>query len=158
MRRETGPKRLLLVETDPSTRRVLSQVTAPIADLAAVADFQHARGSLLEGGFDILATNIRLETYNGLHLVYLIKTARLPTRAVVYSDSVDPFVAREAQQAGAFYEPMVRLIYSLPAYIDADLPALDRRDPTAPDRRMSYRGGRRRSDVPLSAAVRARAL
>ena len=38
-----GPKRVLLVETDPGFRRRLEEVAGPIADLHAVGDFQAAR-------------------------------------------------------------------------------------------------------------------
>lgn len=149
-----GPKQLLLVETDPALRQVLTQVGAPIANLTAAADFQAARMALLKQPFDIVVTNLRLHTHNGLHLVYLISASGLPTRIIVYTDDVDPFLVREAQQAGALYESLPRLIYSLPAYIHADLPELDRRDPARPDRRSTYRGGRRRSDVALSTGAR----
>lgn len=143
------PKRLLLVETDPAFRHVLGQVAAPMTELTSVGDFQTARKTLLKGTFDIVTTNLRLDAHNGLHLVYLIQSAGLRTRALVYTDHLDPLLAREAQRAGALYEWVVRLVYSLPAYIHAELPSIDRRDPTMPDRRLSYRGGRRRSDVPL---------
>jgi hypothetical protein len=145
-----GPRRLLLVETDEPTRWTLSRVAGPIADLVVVNDFQSARVRLLEGSFDIVAANVRLQAYNGLHLVYLIKAAHLPTRAILYSDTIDPFVAQEARNAGAFCESMVRLMYGLPAYVNAALPPADRRDATVPDRRKTFRGGRRQSDVPIS--------
>ena len=147
-------KRVLLVETDPVFCRLLEQVAAPISDVHAVGDFQSARNALMEGGFDLLLTNIRLGAHNGLHLMYLAQAAGLPVRTLAYSDPIDPVLAREAQRGGGFYEAMIRLPYSLPAYVGGELPVLDRRDPAVIDRRGSYRGGRRRADVPLSATVR----
>lgn len=147
-------KRLLLVETDAGFCRLLEQVAAPISDVHAVGDFQSARNALVEGAYDLILTNIRLGAHNGLHLMYLARAAGLPARALVYSDPIDPVLAREAQRAGALYEAMIRLPYSLPAYVGGELPAQDRRDPAIVDRRLTYRGGRRRADVPLSASVR----
>jgi CheY-like chemotaxis protein len=146
-------QRLLLVETDPEFRRLLEQVAGPISFLVSAEDFPSARERLLEQSFDLLVTNVRLRAYNGLHLVYLLKATSAPTRALVYGSLPETFLAREAQRAGAFYEWSSRALYSLPAYISARLPAYDRRDPATPDRRASYRGGRRRSDVPLSAGA-----
>ena len=40
----------------------------------------------------------------------------------------------------------------LPAYVQARLPVLDRRDPMRGERRTRYRGGRRAADVPLISA------
>lgn len=147
-----GPKRVLLVETDPGFRRRLEEVAGPIADVHAVGDFQAARNALMTGTFELLLTNIRLGAHNGLHLIYLARAAGLALRALAYSDPIDPVLAREAQRAGGFYEPQVRLPYGLAAYIRAELPKEDRRDPGVVDRRGDYRGGRRRSDVPLSGA------
>lgn len=147
-----GLKRLLLVETDPGVRRLFEQVAGPISNLESFGEFDRARAKLLGGTPDLVLANLRLREHNGLHLVYLIKVASLPTRAVLYNDEVDPFLAREAQRAGAFFERLLRLTYSLPAYLHADLPPLDRRDPVTADRRAVYRGGRRRSDMPLSGA------
>lgn len=146
----SGRRRVLLVETDPGFRRRLEEVAGPISDVHAAGDFQAARNALMAGTFELLLTNIRLGAHNGLHLVYLARAAGLALRALVYSDPIDPVLAREAQRAGAFYEPLVRLPYSVAAYLRADLPAEDRRTPTVVDRRGTFRGGRRRSDVPLA--------
>jgi hypothetical protein len=120
-------------------------------------DFPAARAKLFTTSFDFLVSNLRLGAYNGLHLVHLVLSEPgLPTRYLVYGDGAQ-WLAREAQRLGAFYEFPVRLPHALPAYLqallDARLPALDRRDPGVPDRRGAFRGGRRRADVPLSAAA-----
>lgn len=147
-------RRVLLVETDPGFLRLLEQVAAPLSDVDAFDDFQSARNALMAGGYDLILANIRLGAHNGLHLMYLARAAGLPVRTVAYSDPIDPLLAREAQRSGAFYEPMIRLPYSLPAYVAGELPQLDRREPSIVDRRRTYRGGRRRSDVPLTGTVR----
>ena len=101
--------------------------------------------------FDLLVTNLRLDqNVEGLHLAYVVASAKFETRAVVYSDFVESWVAHELQRAGAFYESQARMVFALPAYLHANLPLLDRRSPASPDRRAAYRGGRRASDVPMN--------
>jgi hypothetical protein len=68
------------------------------------------------------------------------------TRCVVYSDSDDLILAREAQRLGAFYERSSRLPVALPAFIKGALPERDRRDVQIVDRRLVSRGGRRTTD------------
>ncbi len=143
---------LLLVEPNPTVRDALSRAVDFGIRVQACADLPAARAQLFATSFDMLVTNLRLGRYNGLHLVYMIKSTGLPTCSVVYSDRADLFLAREAQRAGAFYESQVRLLYALPAYLHTPLPPLDRRDPECPDRRSAFRGGRRRTDVPLPPA------
>jgi DNA-binding NtrC family response regulator len=149
----SGSNRLLLVETDPGFRRLLNRIAEPIADVESAGDFASARTRMLQGAFDLVIANLRLSTHNGLHLVYLLGAASLPTRGVLYGDRTETSLAREAQRVGAFFEVSTRLLFALPAYVRADLPVLDRRDPTLQDRRARYRGGRRGSDVPLAAGV-----
>jgi hypothetical protein len=68
----------------------------------------------------------------------------------VYSDALDVGFAREAQLAGAFYEVRTSLPAALISYLRAPaLPPRDRRDPEMRDRRATFRGGRRGSDLPL---------
>lgn len=86
----------------------------------------------------------------GLQLAYVVASAGYATRAVIYSDDAEPWVIHEVQRAGAFFESQARLIFALLAYVHAKLPVLDRRNPTVPDRRTSYRGGRRASDVQMA--------
>ena len=124
---------------------VLQQGLAPVADVVASPSFPVARLILRERTPDLLVTNLRLDAYNGLHLVYVA----LPrTRCVVYSTAgVDRFLAIEAQRQAAFWESGARLAAALPAYVDVLLPTRDRRDVIACDRRSLPRGGRRAPDV-----------
>jgi hypothetical protein len=94
-------------------------------------------------------TNLRLGgTVEGLQLAYVVASAGYPTRVLVYSDRVVPWITRELHRAGAFFETQDRLAFALPSFLSAELPVLDRRNPVVPDRRSNYRGGRRASDVP----------
>ena len=98
---------------------------------------------------DILVTNLRLDgTVEGLQLAYVAASGGYPTRVLVYSETVVPWITRELHRAGAFFEMQARLEFALPAFVRAELPVLDRRNPVVSDRRATYRGGRRASDVP----------
>ena len=116
------------------------------ADVEADVDFLCARAHLFSQPFDWLVTNIRLNAYNGLHLVHLASSAKLPVRTIVYAHHADVMLAREAQRAGAFYEPAEYMPLALPVYFRSALPERDRRTPESKDRRALFRGGRRSTD------------
>jgi DNA-binding NtrC family response regulator len=134
------------VEPDSTLRATLGAIAGRVAQVDAARSFQIARTHLQDAAYDLLVTNARLKDYNGLHLVYLAKLSGSPVRAIVYAERADPGVATEVQRAAAFYEVVDRLPITLPTYIAAALPARDRRDSTAFDRRTFPRGGRRRWD------------
>jgi hypothetical protein len=141
---------MLIVEPDAAYREVLERTASKHAVTESVGDFQTAYARLAEGGVDLLVTNLRLRVnVEGLQLAYVAATSGFRTRVVVYGRRFDDWIIRELQRAGAFYETQTRLQFALPSYVHAELPELDRRNPAMPDRRGSYRGGRRASDVPL---------
>jgi hypothetical protein len=112
----------------------LQRVLAPVADVAACADFVTARQHVRQATPDLLITNLRLETHNGLHLV---AHAGPPTRAIVYMDPPDPGLLRVAQAAGAFVEAPHSLVAAAVSYVGAGLPAQDRRAVNLSDTRYS---------------------
>lgn len=136
---------LLVVDPNPEMLRAVQDALGPIADVDAYRDFRVARARLVSRPPDLLVTNLRLEHYNGLHLVYL--TAGTQTRSVVYSTSHDLSLGREAQAIGAFFERWERLPRAVASYLYALLPHRDRRSLTMLDRRSVARGGRRCTDV-----------
>jgi DNA-binding NtrC family response regulator len=149
--------RILLVEADDAARGILEAAAASLAQVESHCRFETARASLCSAPFDFIVTNVRLGAYNGLHLVYLTSPGHGP-RAIVYSDKRDVGLAREVQQAGAFYEVGTCLPVTLAAYAKGTLPERDRRDPENPDRRGPFRGGRRCWDsIPLKTKMRGHA-
>jgi DNA-binding NtrC family response regulator len=83
-------------------------------------DFATARKRLLEDDPpQVLVTNLRLEAYNGLHLVYVATSLGLGIRCIVYSDQEDALLMREARSAGAAYESKLRIPDILAAYASA---------------------------------------
>jgi len=138
-------KEILLVEPDPNGVREAQTALRFVADVEACTEFRDARIRLLNQPPDLLITNLRLRAYNGLHLVHL--AAGTHTRCLVYSTYDDLVLAREVQATGAFFEHSSRLPLVLHSYVNATLPRSDRRDLTALDRRLAFRGGRRSADV-----------
>jgi DNA-binding NtrC family response regulator len=136
-------RRLLLVEPDQGLAAIVQHTIRGTAEVATHSQFETARKDLLHKRYDFVVTNLRLKTYNGLHLAYLALMADPPARAIVYTNEYELPFAREIQRAGAFYETSERLPYALQAYIEAILPPRDRRDPSVRDRRTIFRGGRR---------------
>jgi hypothetical protein len=137
---------IVIVDPDPQLLLAAKDAVQAFADVEACTDFRAARARLVAKPPDLLVTNIRLERFNGLHLVYV--AAGGPTRCLVYATEHDPVLAREVLAAGAFYERADRLPRVLASYARAtSLPAADRRSLTGIDRRSLARGGRRSADA-----------
>lgn len=137
-------RQILVVDPDPQALHAVQDALQFLAGVEGCADFRAARARLVTRPPDLLITNLRLEQYNGLHLVCL--TAGTQTRSIVYSTHHDLVLAREAQNIGAFYERTERLTRALASYVHAALPVRDRRNLIVLDRRSVPRGGRRCSD------------
>src|SRR5688572_15847267 len=139
--------RVLLVDPDARFRAQLRTAASDRAEIEMGAGLPEARTRLLAKPYDWLITNMRLDAYNGLHLVYLATSARLPLRMLVYSEHpADVALAREAQRAGAFFEAKGCMERTIRAYLASSLPEEDRRDAGVRDRRSHFRGGRRCAD------------
>jgi hypothetical protein len=140
-----GLRDIVIVDPDPQALLAAQVAVQTFADVEACSDFRTARARLVSRPPDLLVTNIRLERFNGLHLVYV--AAGSATRCLVYAAQHDPVLAREVIAAGAFYERADRLPRVLAAYARAILPPKDRRSLSVGDRRSLPRGGRRSSDT-----------
>jgi hypothetical protein len=70
---------------------------------------------------------------------------------LVYGETMDLALAREAQRLGAFYEPRTRIHQTLAGYLTRQLPPADRRNAAQGDRRAIFRGGRRSTESRLIA-------
>jgi DNA-binding NtrC family response regulator len=136
-------KQILVVDPNAQYLNDAQRVLRLLGDVEVCADFTAARSRLIARPPDLLITNLRLQEYNGLHLVHLAKPQ---TRCIVYSTHDDPVLAREVQAAGAFYERPMRLARALSGYVQGVLPPTDRRNASLVDRRRFPRGGRRSAD------------
>ena len=147
--------RVLFVDTRPSmVRRFKEFMTTAVATLDVAEDFATARTLLYSTSPDLLVTALRLGAHNGLHLVHLARLAESPPRSIVFSDPMDPYLAREARSCGAFYESGVQMPTTVLAYLTSRLPETDRRDAMIADRRSLFRGGRRSGDSPSQLSAR----
>jgi len=136
---------ILVVDPDPQALMAAQVAVQSVANVEVYSDFRAARARLVARPPDLLVTNLRLERFNGLHLVYV--AAGTATRCIVYTSHHDAVLAREVLAAGAFYERTDRLPRVLASYVQASLPAGDRRSLSVLDRRSLARGGRRASDA-----------
>ena len=139
--------RVLVVTPQDDVRRALTARLSRSADVDGCRGFSVARPRLVSTPYDWLMTDLRLGEYNGLHLVHLTHIRNLPTRALVFASEFDAYLAGEAQEAGAFYEHVHRVVAAAPAYLRVALPERDRRDVLTTDRRSVPRGGRRAADL-----------
>jgi hypothetical protein len=144
-------RRVLAVDSYRKWLDILRVRWRHLAEIELCTEFPIARARLFETPApDLLVTNLRLGPFNGLHLVFLAQSAHLPTTCLTYgaqNNVTDMALAREAQLAGAFYEASYRLPHVLPSYLQTELPERDRRDPGREDRRDTFRGGRRATDL-----------
>jgi DNA-binding NtrC family response regulator len=150
-------KHILLVDPEPEAAMLeaLERTLAGSAQLEICHEFREARRRLSLGPPDLLVTNIRLEAYNGLHLVVLALSP--PTRCITYASPDDVVLARQAQALGAFYEHKETLSFSIQSYLNNSFSGGDRRDPITPERRRSFREGRRCTDLLVVHRLRASA-
>jgi DNA-binding NtrC family response regulator len=108
--------RVLVVEPNVRRRLMLQRALSAVADVTACGDFQTARHHILAMSPHLLITNLRLQAYNGLHLMLL---AGAPTRAIVSMDPPDATLARVARAAGALVETPNRLAATAVSRINA---------------------------------------
>ena len=139
---EPAIKEILVVDPEVGGVGAVDAALRLVGDIEVCTNFQSARTRLLQRPPDLLITNLRLEAYNGIHLVLL--AARTKTRCIVFSTHEDLGLAREVQAAGAFFELSDRLPQVLESYVNATLPQYDRRDVATIGKPL--RGGRRCTD------------
>ena len=141
---------LLVVEPYESFRSQLVLI-ADEAGWEAIAceTFALARRMVTDRESQLVVSNVRLGQFNGIQLAYLAKLATPSATVIVYASEKDMSLAHDAQEAAAFFERQSVMPYALPSYLKAQraLPERDRRDPVRPDRRSTFRGGRRATDL-----------
>ena len=125
--------------------KTLAQNSGIVAEVVTTSE--EARRALVSSSPMLFFSNVRLGGTRGRDLVHLARMANPRTRAVLYGTSADLLMAKQAQEAGAFFEPAVFLPYALKQYFSPTLPPKDRRDVACIDRRQRFRGGRRVTDI-----------
>lgn len=125
--------------------KALAQNAGIVAEV--VSTVEDARRALVTSPPMLFFSNIRLGGLRGADLVYLARMANPRTRAVLYGTTSDLVLVKQAQQAGAFFEPVAFLAHALKQYFSPNVPTTDRRDIARLDRRQRFRGGRRSTDL-----------
>ena len=153
---------ILVVEPKPESRALLQDAAGRYGHVESFPSFESARVRLAAGSFDCLVTNLRLAAFNGLHLVYLSRLHGSGARTLVYSDVLDPSLAREAHAAGAAYSDLERIQQLLAANLDPQ-PAMSRASISADASRKTGATRRKASTtagskwVPFPSTMRSRA-
>src|ERR1700683_589850 len=83
----------------------------------------------------------------GVHLAQAAIRANSHAHTVIYGSLTDLVLARQFFNNRVFFVRQPFLPYTLPHYLTAPPPGLDRRDVRVADRRTTFRGGRRASDI-----------
>jgi DNA-binding NtrC family response regulator len=133
------PSSALVVDPDPIFVSQLAPIiTSSGYRCIAITEFAAARLELYMRSPDVLLANLRLGAFNGIHLAYLANQQAGHTR-----DGLRRERSRAAarSEAGAFCERSF-VPYALSSFLMGMLPARDRRDVIATDRRQIFRGGR----------------
>jgi two-component system response regulator RegA len=95
---------VVLVDDDAATLDGLSEWLANEGfSVVACSTFAEARAQIMCPPIAALITDIRLEEYNGLHLVQLARSLQPHARLVVFSGFADPVLEAEAEMAGAIW-------------------------------------------------------
>ncbi len=143
---ETAPS-VLIVEPDAFISRRLKEACGRFARVTTCPDFPSGRERLMVDQPNFLITNLRLNEYNGLHLLFLTHSEERTTHCILHTSRPDFSLVVEAQRLGAVFEWTDRLPYALHQYLQTPWPGADRRTPHRIDRRRIFRGGRRAPDV-----------
>jgi hypothetical protein len=150
------PRLALIVDPHAHFANYLTSAARSAEMRVTVADnFVEARSHLADPDLAVLVTSLKLGDYNGVHLVHLARQQASSATCIVHGHD-DHALGLDAQRAGAFYEWRDSVVFAFPKYLAAlgALPSADRRDPTVGDRRVSFRGGRRITDVAMLHALR----
>ena len=138
---------VLIVEPDAFISRRLKEACGPLVRVTTCPDFPSGRERLMVDQPTFLVSNLRLNEYNGLHLLFLTHAEERTTRCIIHTSRPDFSLVGEAQKLGAVFEWTERLPYALHQYLQAPWPENDRRSALRIDRRRIFRGGRRAPDV-----------
>ena len=125
--------------------KTLAQNSGIVAEVVNTSE--EARRALVSSSPTLFFSNMRLGGIQGRDLVHLARMANPRTRAILYGTTADLLMVKQAQEAGAFFEPAAFLPYALKQYFSPNLPPRDRREAGRIDRRQRFRGGRRVTDV-----------
>jgi hypothetical protein len=141
---------LSLVIVDPD--RHVADTLALVADkcrsgVTTCSSFDQAQKEIRLRGPLLVVSHAVVGSAQGVHLAEAAIRANRLARVVIYGSTADLLLARKMFNTRVFFERETFIRYSLPRYLTADLPRVDRRELRIVDRRTTFRGGRRASDI-----------
>jgi DNA-binding NtrC family response regulator len=155
----TGPTALVV---EPSLAEALSLHTtlSELGFQVSISDNFNDAKARLRASIALLVTELRLNEYNGLHLVFRAKSVRREMAAMIRTQISDPLLQLEAERMGAtfvlktagaaeFRAAVCRTLFRSPDSVDPIRPPFERRHD---DRRVAQS----RSDVHHERRVRER--
>lgn len=97
-------QRVLVVDDEPALLEALT-IALERAGRTVVAcrSFAQARQAVLDDGFDVLVTDVRLGAFNGIQLAVMARDKHPDMRIVVFSGYDDPVLREEASRLKATY-------------------------------------------------------
>jgi len=94
-------RKILIVDEDRAARDQLAQLLSGKGyEMLTASDVPTAMRLLAASSPDLLITDIRLDTYNGLHIIAMAPT---PIPAIVLTSIADPVIEADARRFGAEY-------------------------------------------------------
>jgi len=94
-------QKILIVDDDGAARDQLAQLLSGNGyEMLTASDVPTAMRILAANAPELLITDIRLDAYNGLHIIAMAPT---PIRAIVLTNISDPVIEADARRLGAEY-------------------------------------------------------
>jgi hypothetical protein len=138
----------LVVDSDRQVADTLAIVAAKCrSGVNTCNSFEVAEREIRLRGPLMVAAHAVIGNAQGMHLAQAAIRANRRAHAVIYGSPADLVLAREMFTRRVFFERDTFIRHSLPRYLTANLPRLDRREVRNVDRRTTFRGGRRASDI-----------
>jgi DNA-binding response OmpR family regulator len=111
------PYRVLVLEDDENALAgIVEMLTASGYDVTPAATYEDAKKLLALSSFDLLITDVRLRSYNGLHLVAKVRKESPETGVIIMTGYDEPLMELEASRYSAIF---VKKPIRMPALLDA---------------------------------------
>jgi hypothetical protein len=142
------PLSLLIVDPDRHGADALAVEARKCRDgVATRHSFEAAHQEIRQRAPLLVVAHAVVGRSQGVHLAAAAIRANNLARAIIYGSPTELVLARTMFNTRVFFERQTFVRHSLPRYLTAELPRADRRNVRTVDRRTSFRGGRRASDI-----------
>jgi DNA-binding response OmpR family regulator len=93
------PYRLLVVDDDENALSGIAELLRAVGhDVTASSSYEDAKSQLTTGTYDLLVTDVRLRSFNGLHLVMKVRSESPDMAVIIMTGYDDAFMQLEAQR------------------------------------------------------------